>query len=568
MTSTNARRGSRRTATPEPVRLVSVIRVSRRKGRKGSAFMSPTEQRDTIASYVAGMGNAEVVAEFDETDSKSGKTTDRVGLNGAVEMILAGEADGLIVAKVDRFARTVVGGLTVIGKLDEKKKRFIAAAQRLDTHERDSMTEAMLTLLLLMAKWQLDSLTEGWENVRRRHIAAGTANVCPFGFRRDLDRRLEPDPALAEWVVFIFERRAQGWSYTQIADKLSEEQVKTPSKINFERWLGVHGDQWEADRARALDLGDDDLVAEYDKARPSPGGERWVHNQIKNILDNRTYLGELRSGGPDEKDEDKAWFVNSTAHPAIIPADLWEAVHRVTKTPAKRDANVFVLAGIIRCASCGGRMKGHTDHITPERHTVKQAYEIRYYKCRARFSWGRCPKPAKVRADQVEAAVLDTFENRFLKGTTMTAIVVNTAVTDAEAAVRAADAELDAWIEMTVLRNGRPDKWQRGYEIREAALTEAEEACAQAKAEALGATAPKDIKRRWEQGDEARRNLLSVLFPVVAVRPAPPNCQNTVMGERCRIFPAYEVPAGLPGRGVKDCAIRPIIWGGDGIVAA
>ena len=57
----------------------AVIRVSRVNNRKGSAFMSPAEQREAIERRAAADGV--VIAQWhDETDSVSGGTVDRVGL--------------------------------------------------------------------------------------------------------------------------------------------------------------------------------------------------------------------------------------------------------------------------------------------------------------------------------------------------------------------------------------------------------------------------------------------------------------------------------------------------------
>src|SRR3954453_13612444 len=87
----------------------AVIRVSRKNGRGedgGSEWLSPTQQLDEINGYARKNG-VRIASYFDETDSVSGKgenMASRVGLQAALDRALNGETDGIIVAKVDRFA--------------------------------------------------------------------------------------------------------------------------------------------------------------------------------------------------------------------------------------------------------------------------------------------------------------------------------------------------------------------------------------------------------------------------------------------------------------------------------
>src|SRR5207249_1586905 len=85
------------------------VRVSDVRGRAGEGFISPKEQEQrcralaTARSYKTG----EVFTDLDV----SGGKMQRPELDKAIARIRDGVSGGIIVAKLDRFARTLVGGL-------------------------------------------------------------------------------------------------------------------------------------------------------------------------------------------------------------------------------------------------------------------------------------------------------------------------------------------------------------------------------------------------------------------------------------------------------------------------
>src|SRR4051795_7488000 len=86
------------TTPAKPRRLSAVLRVSRRNGRGGDGHRSPDQQRDGIDAWAKSHG-VEIRPEWvhDETDSVSGRTTQRAGLQAAMAQAMSGETDGVIV---------------------------------------------------------------------------------------------------------------------------------------------------------------------------------------------------------------------------------------------------------------------------------------------------------------------------------------------------------------------------------------------------------------------------------------------------------------------------------------
>src|SRR4051794_19728870 len=83
------------------------IRVSRVGDRSGESYISPDVQRRAIEVWAAERGVELVMNEPEE--NVSGATMDRPVFNRIMARIRSGESGGVVVYKLDRFARTLVG---------------------------------------------------------------------------------------------------------------------------------------------------------------------------------------------------------------------------------------------------------------------------------------------------------------------------------------------------------------------------------------------------------------------------------------------------------------------------
>jgi site-specific DNA recombinase len=118
---------------------------------------------------------------------------------------------------------------------------------------------------------------------------------------------------------------------------------------------------------------------------PSPGGAAWWRTStVREILKNPIYVGRrawgksasgrffrqrggqveavaVTAGRKAERRPREDWFTTDDT-PAIVGPDLWEAVQRrlalrLPPTPRK-DAEAFLLSGLLVCGRCGGTMAG------------------------------------------------------------------------------------------------------------------------------------------------------------------------------------------------------------------
>src|SRR5215207_7550655 len=233
------------------MRLLAYIRVSRVAGREGDTFISPAVQLETIQRHADGGGHqiVDVLQDLDQPGSRD----DRPAFQQALEAVERDEADGLIVAKLDRFARSVAGAARALERLETAGGTLVAVDLGMDTSTPAG--RLMRNVLTALAEFELDRIRDSWAQARDRAIGRGVhiSNVPPVGYLRGGDGHLEPDAVAAPIIREVFARRSQGASCEQLADYL-------------------------------------------DKALPRENGNSWTRQTIAGIVGRRTYLGEAFQG--------------------------------------------------------------------------------------------------------------------------------------------------------------------------------------------------------------------------------------------------------------------------------
>ena len=433
------------------------IRVSVVGGRAGERFQSPAQQRDSIEAWAK--ANGVRVGAWHEDLDRSGGTMDRPGMNAALNRIDRGLSGGLIVARLDRFARTLVGGLTLIERLHAKGARVVSVAENVDP--ATPMGRAMLGLLLLMAQWQRDQADEHLGLAQHRAASAGRfPGKTPYGYRRD-DRGLTVvDPDAAQVLVGIFEQRAAGDGWRTIADRLTRQGIPTPL-----------------------------------------GRERWAPSTLTGLVRSEAPLGVFV--GPRGLRIEDAW-------PAIVTREIWEHANQVRgRRPDPQGYQDRLLAGLCRCAGCRHVMVREVNH-----------HGFVSYGCQTRGCPQR-PSVGAALLDGYVTGLIDQRLAR-LRVQPRQADVgsEDTRLTEArDAAVR----ELEQWRDDTGLRTvlGEHD-WRAGLLARARARDDAETELAQHRAQtglAALADLPGDVAPTIESMPwEVRRALVETFLHSVWVR--------------------------------------------------
>jgi site-specific DNA recombinase len=329
--------------TASPLSLDAYIRVSKVAGRSGESFISPTVQRERIESW-AQLNGATLTWHEPELDV-SGGTMRRPIFDAILERVRAGETDGVIVAKLDRFARTLVGALGTLEEFERHNAVLVSVADNLDLST--PMGKAFLRILLVFAELERDRISESWRAATSNAVDRGIhiSKHIPTGYEKSADKRLVPNrdaPGIRE----AFLMRGALNSRTEIARRL-------------------------------------------DELAPRPGEGRWTPPMVERIIKNRVYLGYAYRGEQ----------VNKQAHEPIVSMAEWQAANLAPVRAASRAKKPNLLGGIARCAGCryvlapGKSRFGGTGE------------DVLGYRCRTTHTAGVCTEPASINARKLETYI-------------------------------------------------------------------------------------------------------------------------------------------------------------------
>lgn len=443
------------------------VRVSRVAGREGESFISSEVQRKRIAGW-ADLQGVEIVRWWEELD-QSGRRRDRPMFQEALARCEAGETGGIVVARLDRFARSAVDALESIKRLNEAGARLVSVEDNFDGST--PMGRFAMGILTMIAELELDRITENWSTAvkaavdRRVHISA----TPPAGYRRGEDGRLGAVPEAAAVIRGVFHRRANGASWTELADFLTASEVMS-----------------------------------------SKGSSAWSITGASSLVKNRVYLGEARSGK----------YVNPHAHEPIVTEAEFQAAQSQRTMLAPRDGSVAsqaLLGGIARCAGCGHTLKitGNTAKTTGERYPV--------YYCVGRYAKGNCPARATIRASYLDAYVEQAVfaALRSQDGFLAEAALATEKLAEAQRALEQAEHELTTYLETDLISTVGREALLAGVEARQDRVDHARKEIDSLRAESAieDTLTSGDLLAAWpDLTTQAKRTLLHGLLEQVTLR--------------------------------------------------
>ena len=324
------------------LRLDGYVRVSDVRGRSGPSFISPTLQRERIEAWCALYG-ARLLDVFEELDESGGRP-DRPLLLKAIERVESGLSGGIIVARLDRFGRSLRDALDHLERIENAGGTFVSVQDNFDLSTDHG--RLVLRMMLAFSEFERDRVRSTWAEARAHAVARGVhgSPIAPVGYVRRADGRLRPDPRYAPIIREAFERRAKGATLDEMGAFLRERGV-----------------------------------------RSARGGRVWRRCTMQCLFANRVYLGVATCGQ----------FSNPSAHKPLVDPITWRlAQHQpVRRTVPQRPG---LLYGVLRCASCRSLM------------TICSDRPDRLYRCSRKASQlGACPKKTYITASTIDALAED-----------------------------------------------------------------------------------------------------------------------------------------------------------------
>jgi len=202
------------------MKVIGYIRVSKQEQARDGISLEAQEER--IRAY-ATFAQAEVVDIVH--DHKSGKNLRRDGVVEAVERVIAGDADSLVVYALDRLARNTVDLLGIIDRLANAGKGFVSIREQLDAstpHGRFTLT--ILGAMAQMERELIASRTqEAMDKLRREGRPVGHV---PYGFRKGDDGRLVEDVEEQRVIGYMNEMLRSEREPREIARRLNKMGLK------------------------------------------------------------------------------------------------------------------------------------------------------------------------------------------------------------------------------------------------------------------------------------------------------------------------------------------------------
>lgn len=311
-------------------------------------------QRHVCEKYCADMGYT-IVGEYADRALSASKDTDkRVDFQRMVRDSEKRLWQGVIVYKLDRFARNRYDSATYKTRLKKNGVKVISATEAISDNPEGIILESVLEG---MAEFYSKVLSQ--KITRGMHESALKGNSCggqiSLGYKIE-NKKLVIDPKTAPIVRQAFEMYANGHTVTEICKIFNAAGYKTKSGSDFNK------------------------------------------NSFHSMFRNKKYIGQYK-------------FMEVTIDdgvPAIVDKDTFYKVQAVldrkAKAPARGKAIVdYVLSGKVFCGHCGKLLTGTAS-------TSKSGRKYFYYTCAGRRGHNGCQK-TPIRKEFLEEAVLnDTLE--------------------------------------------------------------------------------------------------------------------------------------------------------------
>lgn len=343
-------------------------RLSRDDNNGSVESMSIANQRQILIDYVKSKGWN--LGEIYIDDGFSGTNFDRPDFKRLICDIEATKINCVITKDLSRLGRNYsMTGYYTDDYFPEHGVRYIAINDSVDTEEQENDFAAFHNVI---NEFYPRDISKKVRQVKRANAEKGMfmGSHAPYGYiKSPTDKhKLIVDVNAAPIVRRIFESIVKENNIRVLANQLNLEQIPCPRAYRYQ-CLGHEN--------------------------PKKETSLWTCGTITGIIQNEAYLGHMVQGkrkklsfkskvrrltNPEE------WIVVRNTHEAIIPLDLWEAVHAARAKPIsyrtpKRKREISTFAGLVRCMDCGSNMAAS--------YRGKKGAEKMTYRCGAYTNKGK-----------------------------------------------------------------------------------------------------------------------------------------------------------------------------------
>ncbi len=304
---------------------------------------SVINQKELLRGYVKN-NNFNLIKEYVD-DGYSGTDFDRPAFKEMLEDIKSKKINCVIVKDLSRFGRDhVMTGYYTETFFPENNIRFISISESVDTFKEQASNDSSTFIIACNDYYSKQNSVKIRAVLNQKRISGKFVGSLPsFGYIRDPDDKghLIPNPETAWIVKEIFKLRANGIGPTEIANKLNDMKVPTPS-----------GYKKTSYSSQLIDR------------------DTWNITTVKKILANRIYTGDMvqhvqtkvnyKSKKKITLDE-KLWTIVENTHEALVDKETFNYVNILRKRKTrnydiKTKREKRLLEGKLFCKECGNRL--------------------------------------------------------------------------------------------------------------------------------------------------------------------------------------------------------------------
>jgi len=208
----------RNDSKPATTRTVAYLRVSTDK--QAEHGVSLDAQRAKVEAY-AGLYDLELVAVEVDAGASAKSLSHRPSLDRALAMLEAGEADALLVVRLDRLTRSVRDLGELVDRFQAGGWALLSVGEQVDT--RTAGGRLVLNVLASVSQWEREAIGERTSVALQHKQARGefTGGEAPYGWSVAADGvNLEAHDGEQEVIRGALELRAAGLSLRKVGAEL------------------------------------------------------------------------------------------------------------------------------------------------------------------------------------------------------------------------------------------------------------------------------------------------------------------------------------------------------------
>src|SRR5450432_1225748 len=205
------------------MRAIGYTRVSTDKQADRGVSLDAQTEKIRAMALVHDAELIDIIVEAGE----SAKSLNRPGMQRLLALIDSGEVQTVIVAKLDRLARSVKDLCELLERFERRGVALISVAESLDTGSASG--RLVLNIMVSVSQWEREAIGERTRDAMR-HMKTKLEFVgnAPYGFRQAADKRhVEPEPGEQAILERIHRLRNGGKSLRKIADQLNRLEIRT-----------------------------------------------------------------------------------------------------------------------------------------------------------------------------------------------------------------------------------------------------------------------------------------------------------------------------------------------------